>query len=439
MANHKRQQSAEAESQGNTRQDRNLQVSGGGTLTWDSGTGTLSWSSTLFVSLGGATVHTLASTSVVVGTSAGSTLYVDADRAGGGGALPPGVGVTVSDASFRSDNRIALGTRSPDGKFYWRNGTVMFDGDSKTFGALNSVTDRNDVVASGAALEAVGFSFVAGSGQLAVYVGGLLQTVNVEYVETGTTQVTFQAGYIPTAGELVSFVNIVGGQGPAATGTVSLQDAWAVDNTVDVTTGDEVFLYETSGAGAFAVHDAAPPAIPNLLINGSGNILINSGDAGYTLRDDLGTDYWGMLPLDDGAGSLVFFNSGSTEGLALSKTTSLLEFGTYTGAFPGGTWAGEGGIRWMTDAGTLNAGSATTIAIGAGLTLLGVTIAVFDSGTSRWILHEVASGSLSTRTFFVTYDDVSGDLSISGLVDGTGAPGSSVDGEAYQITIFYQS
>jgi hypothetical protein len=439
MADHKRQQSKDLESQNNTRQDRNTFLTDGGTWTWDSGTGTLTWSGIARVRRGGYNSDAIAPGSVTGMTSAGDCAYVDVNRTAGGGALTLQAGVAVGSNDNRTDERLIIGARGADAKFYFRNGTVMSDGDSKAFGQLNPATDRNDITANGLALQTVGFTFAAGTSQLAVYVGGILQTLGVEYVETGTTQVTFQAGYIPTAGEAISFVNIIGGEGPAATGTVTLQDAWANGNEVDVSSGDPVLIYNPSAVEALYIHDTSPVVgFPNFSANSDGNVIISAGDRGYNLRDNLGTDYWAMLPLDNGTGSLFFLNSGGTGGLAFSKAASLLEFGTYTGAFPGGTWAGDGGLRWKVEDGTLNAGAPTSIAIGAGLTILGVSVAIFDSGTSLWQLQEFGSATDATRQFFVTYNEVSGDLTISGSPNGTGAPGSGIDGEAYRIAIFHQ-
>lgn len=449
MADTKRQQLKDAESQINTRQDRNVFVHAGGTWTWDSGSGTLTWDQTVRISLGGLGTYTVAAGSVTGVTIAGRTVWIDVDRSTAGATSLTTDGTNIGNVVNSTDERLIIGIRGSDGKFYFRNGTVMSDGDSKQFGMLNSVTDRNDITANGNALQNVGFTFVAASNQLAVYVGGILQTLGVEYVETGTTQVTFQPGYIPTAGEHISFVNIIGGQGPAATGTVTLQDAWANGNTIDVRSANGVYI-DTDQVSQFVLRTRydTGPLTTTWAVRGRDGMNFNfSGEAGYAFyTNDLSGDGWFFAPLDDGGKDslLMYGDAGALDikGFRLIENGSgpaLLECGTYAGSnYPGGTWSGSGGIAWMVETGTLNAGTPTNINIGAGLVILGVAVAFYDAGTARWQMHEYGYGLDSSRTAIVSYHPGTGNLTISGLPDGPGAPGSGIDGEAYRIVIFYQ-
>ncbi|NIP37181.1 MAG: hypothetical protein GWN12_02610, partial [Thermoplasmata archaeon] len=220
---------------------------------------------------------------------------------------------SISNSNHSTDNRLLLGTRGGDGKFYWRNGTVMSHGDSKTFGTLQSSTDRNEVTSTGVATVAVGFTYLVGANQLVVYVGGILQIEGVHYTETPSdTEITFTAGNIPTAGELITFINVVGGQGPAGSTLVPLQTAYDNGEVVEVS-GSASTWWKTPVSAApgpiiLGTGDAAPPGYT---IRAGMTDLgwfqttptnpATPGEAGVMYRDgDAGGGDWQLVPLDDG-------------------------------------------------------------------------------------------------------------------------------------------
>jgi len=443
MAQVNRQQTTESESQLNTRQDRNTFVTDGGTWTWDQGTGTLSWSGTIVIHRAGRSADTINSGSITGVTTTGDSVYVDVNRDAGSQVYSVSEDPLGNPALFATDTALALGARGVDGKFYFRNGTVMSDGDSKLFGQLNSVTDRNDIVSTGVALNAVGFTYVTGSNQLAVYVGGILQILGVHYTETSSTQITFSTGFIPPAGERISFVNIIGGEGPAATGTVSLQDAWSVGNQIDVSSASGLDFVANTSQQVMAVRSPVGAPITKMFIRGDGAVVNNSGETGLVVyTNDFSGDAWVWYPVDDGGKDAMFLNLLSSNGFRLSST-GLIECGQYTGGSfgdgaPGGSWTGDGGIRWSVYAGTLSTGTNTDIA--TGLTgILGAVFAVRDGVTGRDIINDVATGSTSNKQFGITFDPISGDIRISANAAGDpDSPGGHVDGEAYTLIVFHQ-
>ena len=440
MAQVNRQQTAESESQLNTRQDRNTFLTDGGTWTWDQGTGTLAWSGSARLCRGGVAVGVITTGSVTGLTTAGDVAYVDVSRTAGGALTVLAAGVSITDTANATDTRVILGVRGTDGKFYFRNGTVMSDGDSKLFGQLNTVTDRNDIVSTGVALNAVGFTYVTGSNQLAVYVGGILQILGVHYTETSSTQITFTAGFIPSAGERISFVNIIGGEGPAATGTVSLQDAWATGNAIDVSSGTGIVITSASTGQSQLLGQHDPGGGPTLkwVIGADGSFQSVGGESGFTVRGNDLSANWGLLPLDDGGGSLLLFNGGgSGDGFRITPT-GRVEFGAYSGSYPGGSWSGGGGTKWLVRSGTTSGAGATVVAVGTGLNVQGIALAVQDGTTGRWILLESSTGLTANKNFAVVYDSSAGNVIISDQVGGASAPGSDITSQAYRFILFYQ-
>jgi len=436
MSTVKREQLRDAESSTNTRQDRNMFATGGGAWTWDAGTGTLSWGQGFQIQSGSGAVASIAGpSSSVVGTASGSTLYVDISRTTSL-TVPAVGGLLITDSAFASDYRVVVGVRGADGKFYFRNGTVMSDGDSKQFGTLNSVVDRVDIVADGLALQTVGFTYLTGKNQLQVYVGGLLQELTVAYVETSSTQMTFQAGHIPGVGETVTFINGVGGQGPAATGTVSLQDAWAVGRSIDVSSGNGLQLSGSVGQQVLYTLNPAT-GLPTYSVVGTTGMTHNmSGVGGYTFDSNVSTYLWGLVPANGGDGALLFMDNGSTNPGLRVTSSGQLEFGSYAGAYPAGAWSGSGGIKWSVYVGTLSAGAATVVATGLP-SIMGVVFSVHDAVTGMEICHEAALGATASKAHAVFFDSATGDVTIAGTSAATGSTGQDVDGEAYSLVVFH--
>jgi hypothetical protein len=450
MAKTKRQQTAEAESQYNTRQDRNTFFTAGGLWTWDAGTGTISWTADANIQRGSLAEDTITGPDSVAGlTATNDILYAHVDRSTGGTTLTAGVEVDKEAGTAGltdSDDLVVLAVRSSDGKLYFRNGTVFSDGEVKAFGTVKSATDRVEVVADGAALQTVGFDYLLASNQLAVYVGGVLQVLSVHYTETTASpgDITFEAGHIPSQGERITFIDILGGQGPSGSSQVSLQDAWSNGHDIDVTTGNELYLFDT-GAGAYVLSggDAAYSGGRNWGVTPAGDYLSSSGISGYAFLDDAGgSDDWHFRPLDTGVGDAIFAHwegAGPHPGFRIDSA-GLMEWGEYTGGaypFAGGTWSGGGGIRWTVYSGTTASGAQTTLAATGLSDVLGIVFSVVEVGTNH-ILWESNSPQVGANQFAITFDSATGDITLSQKTDGTLNPGSNIQGVAYQMVVFHQ-
>lgn len=444
MSKGKREQTRNAESVVNTRQDRNTFITDGGTWTWDASAGTLAWSAAVNIQRGGVANHTVAAGSVTGLTSAGHVAFVDVDRAAGGaviveGGATPGPLTALTATSNNTDERVVLGVRGSDSKFYLRDGTIFSDGDSKTLGTLNSVTDRGDLAATGATTETVPFAYVLASNQLAVYVGGMLMELGVHYTETDPTTITWTTLGQPLAGERISFLNIVGGQGPAG-GSGDLQSAFNNGGMIDTTASlSGVRIYHSSGGSAFSVDDA-PSGAPNLRIFGTGAVAINSGTAGYLFRDNASGNSWAHLPLDDGSGDAIFINNGTGQGFRVDKWTGAIEHGSYVGAYPGGTWTpeGSGGLKWAVYTGSIDAGGADEI-IATGLTgIIGVVLSVDDGNRGDTSVLDMANVAFTNKVIAATFNGGTGDVKLSGNLNLSALIGSHLRGEAYTVIVFYQ-
>ena len=100
-----------------TREDRNLFISGGGTIDWDSGTGTLTWSSPIKIIspiVGGS--GSLAAGSVTI--EDGQVLYVTVTRYA---TTSYSLTATVADNVPSDHNALAIARRD-GGQLVWRNG-----------------------------------------------------------------------------------------------------------------------------------------------------------------------------------------------------------------------------------------------------------------------------------------------------------------------------
>lgn len=461
----KREQTAVSESQVNTRQDRNTFLTDGGTWTWNYGTRTLSWSADVKVRRGGLVTDTITGPDSVVlaGAGAARVLYAVVDRTTGGATLTPGVEVldaAENSAVLLTDGAVAVGIIGLDTAFYFRNGTVMADGDVKQFGTLNSLTDRQDVSATGSDTYAsIAFSYVVGSNQLAVYVGGILLLDGLHYNEVGvagslSTTIIFTAGNIPLTGELISFVNIVGGQGPAG-GSTSLQ--------LGYDTGRHILT--ASSATPVNIHNASGPPIPVLTagigtadadrrfyVLNSGSVIsgrtgaANAGESGFFFQDSAaGADAaWAFVPLDDGSGDAILYNNGSGQGIRLEKSTGAMAFGAYAGTYPGGTWTDEGtggALQWAIITGTIPSnptGGPETVNLGLS-TMIATLISIDDNGIANFALSSDFGGTtIANKQHSVMFNNTSGDIDIAITPGSVSQFGSNIEGEAYTLIVFYQ-
>jgi hypothetical protein len=415
-----RDQAREAESHVNTRQDRNLYLTDGGTWDWDAGLGTLSWNGTIYIRRGGVPLHTILTNNVNNLNLPGDILYVDVNRAAGGVLVA--LKGTIADVLNSTDTRLILGVRGSDNKLYLRDGTIFSDGDSKTLGTLNAVTDRFDTTANGSAVQNVGFAYVLGSDQLAVYVGGILQTAGVHYTETpSNTQVTFEPSHVPASGEDLSFVNIIGGQGPSGLG--NLQDVVVANPVVDM----------GLASGPVVLHDTGPAF-------GNAVLAWGVGPTGVDWRGQLFHD--GHLFLGGSPSDILLYNTLNGNGIRVKKDGSGLEFGAYGGGFyPAGSWSGNGPLNWYVEQGTLDsAGAGGRHEIATGLsTMVGAILMIDDLSQGINLVSEYGAGTFSTRQHAVMIDNSAQQVEIWGTPTTPSLVGKTdILGAAYTLIIFHQ-
>lgn len=458
----KREQTVESESQENTRQDRNAFLTDGGTWTWDYGTRTLTWSADVKLRRGGLVTDTIPGPdSVVLGGADSRVLYAVIDRTTGGGSLTPGVDVLnaeMSSAVLSTDGAVAVGVVGLDTNFYFRNGTVMADGDVKVFGTLKMFTDRTDAAASGIATYPLGWDYINGKNQVAVYVGGILLIDGIHYNEPGaadSTQSTiiFAAGHIPIVGELVTFLNVLGGQGPAG-GAGALQAGYDAGRHVLTSgSGTPVNIYNpgslrpllTAGLGT-------ADADRRFHVFNNGHVISGSlgapaaGESGFFFQDSAaGVDAaWAFVPLDNGSGDALIYNNDSGQGIRLEKSTGAMAFGSYSGVYPGGTWSDEGpngALQWAIVTGTIPANpTAGPETINLGLsTMIATLISIDDNGIANFALSSDFGGTtIANKQHSVMFNNTSGDIDIAITPGSVSQFGSNIEGEAYTLIVFYQ-
>jgi len=425
----KREQGNDLESATTARQDRNFALTDGGIITWDAGTGELAWAGTLRVRIPGETVIGIAAGSVTGLTSANDTIFIDVDR-DAGTISAPGQS-ELDNAGNLSDGRVVLAVRGIDGKLYFRNGTVFTDGDVKTFGSLNSATDRNELIANGAAVKNVGFTFLPASNQLVVYVGGILQKLGLHYVETGTTQVTFEDEYIPSVGELVTFMNVVGGEGPP--GTSSLQSAY--DNGTLIEAVDEAPVQLKSGDEGTEVllqigHPSSTGGLAAAKVDRDGELTVNR----IVLRDlTNGTKAFIFEVDQNGALRIRASASGAEYGIRLNDDDTGIEFGKFEDVNDAGESGGA--FRTTTFSGTTSGVAETNVATGF-TTIRGVIVSVFHSTLGRYLVSGFADAASASREFYVSWT-AAGVVTVSGASNGTGVLPTALQGQNCKILVFH--
>jgi len=443
--NIKRQQTAESESQVNTRQDRNVVLADGGTWTWNAPT--LTWSGNITLHRSGLTSDLLAGPdSVATLDAAGKCFYALVNRTASGG-LTKAVGL-LGDAVIASDDAVVLAYRGLDGKIYFRNGTVMSEGDSKTFGTLNSVTDRTELAGvTGQVNYLTGFDYGFGLNQLAVYVGGLLLKEGTHYSESASSpgNVDFIVPYLPTDDELITFMNIVGGQGPAGAAS-PLQDNYNAGRLIELPSASVPVQLWRAGveSAALAVGEDAIYANAHIVLTTLGRLDLKSGNRGLRVRDNGGVDYWNYVPaVAPHVGDFLIYNTGSGFGFRLDKSSGTLVAGSYAGVYPSGTWTdeGSGGLRWEVATGTIPAnppGAPETVNLGLS-TMIGVLLSVADGNVANTVLAQAFGLAQDTnRQFSVTFNNTSGDIEIRPDPASAAQFGAYIENEPYTLIVFHQ-
>ncbi len=205
---------------------------------------------------------------------------------------------------------------------------------------MNSATDRTDILSDGDAVYAVGFNFLPGSHQLAVYVGGILQQQGLHYIEIGSNQVGFDDPYIPSVGELLSFVNIVGGEGPPGAG--NLQQAYSNGAQVLVNAGSPMALSNTDGTDTTSMFEIGHPSSPGgfgaLKVSRDGQLIVNR-----LIIRDLATGTKSFFLEVDLQGNLRLRSAtlNNEFGIKVNSDNSGVEFGRFPDLNAPGTTGGS--------------------------------------------------------------------------------------------------
>lgn len=430
MAGPKREQLNDIESATNTRQDRGLHLTDGGTLTWDSATGTLTWSGTLRLRVPSVGGYAATAGALVGILAVGDSVYVSINRVSSG-VMTLAI-LNIVNSAFLSDDYIILATRGADGKLYFRNGTVFTSGDSKAFGMLNTATDRSEVVADGLALQAVGFNYVVAKNQLTVYVGGILQVLGTHYTETSSSQITFLAPYIPSAGELITYLNIIGGEGPA--GTPDLQQAYTSGNQINLTPGTPVELTSTAGLATTALmragHASSAGGLNAVVMTRDGQILSNR----LALRDYTSGTYFFIAEVDASGNARVrSLTPGNEYGVQINADGSGIEFGIFPSLGAPGTTGGA--FRASTFTGLTSAVGPTIVGTGLS-TIKSVSASVYSALVSRYLVSGFADAQNAQGEFYITFDAL-GNVRISGNPNGTGVVPVGLQGQTYNLVVFH--
>lgn len=425
------------------RQDRNAFLTDGGDWTWDASAGEITWAASAILRLGSAGSPVLMLATTISGiSSAADCLYVAINRDTPAPVVPAAAAIIA--AVVDEENVIVLGVRGSDDRFYMRDGTIFEDGETKRLGTVQGVLDRAEITSDGRLnpnTYTVTFNYDFGSDQLAVYVGGILQIESTAYDEIddgggiGTT-IRFAAGYEPANLETITFINLVGGQGPAGTaGVTTLQEAYDGDEVIDTSTQ----------AGGLLLQDAAP-ANPVLSIGSAGQPdEIEARASGLLaaaeerIRDAAGGNHPWTKRI---AGNHLLFINETTEYCVRLDKDGGIELGTYSwpaGPFVADSKGGSGTrLRWAEFAGTFPASPAGPEIISTTLTDVKGAIAAFDNGATTFTqMLEMNLGASLNRSVYVAFDPAAQELIISRNSAGTLSVGANQYGEDYTLIVFY--
>ena len=401
-------------------QDRSTFVTDGGNWSWNSGTGQLSWSATINVRRSSLSSMTIAAGNVTL-AAAGAGAYIVLNRSAGGATSA--TALAIDDAANRHDDRIFLAVRGSDNRVYLWTGDVLSNGDSRPLGELVQKVDRSTVIADGLALQSVGFTYVPGQSQLAVFVQGGLRELTANYAETDATHVTFAGGSIPTIGQVIHFVNLAGAQGPPGSGSSSLQDAYDTGPSVVTTAATPISVKTDEGTDATVLQRMGNTAQPdNLQFRRDGAVGFKDGGAGT----------WWWVNVSE---KLVLYNSNSNVAVRFDNVEGTMEFGSFT--IGGGFTAAGGALRWTEYAGVFSGMAPTNISTGmASSDIHAVLLKAVDGVTGRSTFSELSLGSSAAKSLYVS--EASGTIRISGDRNGSAPVGVDFQAEAYTLVVLHR-
>jgi len=142
-----RSQTKDAESIVNTRQDRGIFITGGGTWTWDASTNNLSWTDEITIYVQSVGTHTIPAGAVGGLDVAGKTARIIVDRSGPSATFM--ITDDIANSIFNADDIIPIALRGLDDRLYVRDGTIFNHGESKLIGTSEQGTDRVDTLSDG--------------------------------------------------------------------------------------------------------------------------------------------------------------------------------------------------------------------------------------------------------------------------------------------------
>ena len=292
--------------------------------------------------------------------------------------------------------------------------------------------------------------------------GGVLLIKDTHYKESVHASgygnyVTFSPGFVPPSSEIITFLNVVGGQGPSGSASTTLQEAYlqGADITLEAGNSRPLTIKGSSAADSTIatklIDNAGTLVGATSLGNTPGSVLAGSSATGkgYFIFSDNKADAskWYVGPLNDTSGDALVGRWDATaastvNGITLRNTDGAIEFGSYTPlsvAEPvlGGAWAGKGTLRWEVYSGTFDgAAAAVTIAVPAATVgeIAGAAIRINTASLDVLCSSDITSG---TTEFYVLLDSGGNQIKIAGDLAGTGAVGSSYASQAFTLVVFY--
>lgn len=139
-----------------SREDRNLVLTGGGSIHWALGTNQLSWTSPIqvFSPMAGFTVGIIAGNCLL--EADGSLLYMALTRAPGSNKTATAAVGSVVPSTPSANDQLLLAVRL-GGKVYWRNGLVMSDGETVVDFHVVGFSAGGDLAGTATSQTVVGF------------------------------------------------------------------------------------------------------------------------------------------------------------------------------------------------------------------------------------------------------------------------------------------
>ena len=270
--------------------------------------------------------------------------------------------------------------------------------------------------------------YVVGSDQLQVFVNGLLAILwdgtSGNYDEVGgagstSYQIAFRSGSAPSAAQLVTFLNVVGGQGPAGVEVAAtLTNAYDEGPTIDGDSGTPVTLDFPNGSDvALQTKVAGGSAVAKLEAGGTATVT--------KVRIPDGGDFWDFYV---NSGVLEIKHSGTGKGFQIQDT------GRISVIDGSAAW-----LRWALYSGTFTATPiAVTLATGITSGVYGAIFMLEDQVIgSKFVMGEFNGPSIANQKAIISYNQSTGDIFIAGDFAGVANPGVNYASGDWKLILFY--